>query len=87
MLKGDVLSLRFRAGLDLPSGFLLTTDEKTVGLTSEYGPLHGDSCLCRLPARLLPFQMTESSTTLFNGFFFLGALLENCAVQGPRDCH
>lgn len=38
-MKEAVLSLRFRAGLDLPSAFLLMADEETVGLTFDYGPL------------------------------------------------
>lgn len=86
-MKGIVPSRSFRAGWDLPSGFPFMTDEKIVGLTFEYGPLCGDSCLCWLSAHFLPFQMTEKSTMLLNEFFFLRALLKTCAAQSPRDRH
>lgn len=82
-MKEAVLSLRFRAGLDLPSAFLLMADEKTVGLTFDYGPLCSDSCLCQLPACRLSFRMAESSRRLCNGFFLPGALLGRALHRVP----
>lgn len=51
-MKEAVLPLRFRAGLDLPSAFLLMADAETVGLTFEYGALCRASVSAAFPSPL-----------------------------------
>lgn len=60
-MKEAVLSLRFRAGLDLPSAFLLMADEETVGLTFDCGPLCSDSACAGSPHAISPFRWLRAA--------------------------